>query len=199
MIRTLSAALAALLLSACSSLNPLDGVADRLMTNADTNEDRALRIGFITVGAAEIAVQRVTLFDPGDAGNVYTAVQDFRDVAISMQDRTNTIFFNVDLFYVERVLIRAAAGRTRAFVTRILVPGIDTENAARAAVALGVSDALKRDVETALQRIDEGTLSRQDAWAAIVDRLDRLLARLEGPMVPPTGARDADPGETAAQ
>jgi len=161
----------------------MDDISDSLMASAENNEDRAMRIAFIAVGAAEIAVQRIELFDPEDVGNVYTAVTRFRALAVTIRDRTNSVFFNTDLYHVERVLITAAAGRTREFVMRVLVPGIDAENAARAAAALGIADAVKRDIEVALEAMAAGELTRDEAWTAIVERLDGLLSQLSAPRI----------------
>ncbi len=169
-------AVVAFLLAACAgpTIAQLDAAEDSVIV--DTVEQRALRAGALVAIAAEMATDRVYREDAQDAGQVYVFISQL-ERAINQIRTADAVWSHADLFDAKRIIVIAAGDRVKSQVLARLT-------------SFGLGDALKSlsqgakgaamllDVQELLAAVRVGTVTLDEAWAAVDGRVKRNKARL---------------------
>lgn len=182
----LSLGISAMLLAGCASYGDGDSeslpdrIADRVVPVEE--QYRPLRVCLLAAGVVEVMTDRVQTFDgdqaPQALGRLLSLQGAVDNAKVASPLWTNTDMSDVS--YQFAVLLKEV-GQDR--LSRILLAGPTIGNfanvAARATLLATKGDALLADINSMLSRVNEGTLTEDEVWAACESRMDQNRAVLE--------------------
>lgn len=156
-------------------------LADRLLVEAQTPEERRLRLCMVGAAVAELGADRVLRFDPADGPAVDAAIAGFERRIRAIRDAGSGLWLNTEMYEVKRLFVLAAEARLRGRVADVLADGAaDLSNLRRAADALGKARAVFADVDRAFERLHAGEIGPGRVWDACLARIAWNRERIAG-------------------
>lgn len=156
-------------------------VADRLLVEAKTPEERRLRLCLVGAAVAELGADRVLRFDPADGPAVDAAIAGFERRIRAIREARSSLWLNAEMYEVKRLFALAAEARLRGRIADVLADGVaDLSNLRRAADALGKAGAIFADVDHAFERLHAGEIAPGRVWDACLGRIAWNRERIAG-------------------
>lgn len=165
----------------------LDEIADRIV-QADTVQERALRLCLFSVVATEVGVYRLVTFgaEPGEADQLFGGMRRIRDTVARLraiaEGPAGGIWVNTEVFYAVAQLTRAIEGparsRTRALIGALLLQDLRSilKGVRTSAGQVALASAMMRDVKAAA----ESSKPSAELWSACLMRLEDNETRVAG-------------------
>ena len=181
---------ALVLLSGCASIGGDGGVglsqkiADKVVKVDERY--RPLRVCLMAAGMVEVMTDRVQTFDSGSAPEALGRLMALQG-AIDTAKLASPLWVNTDMADVSFrfAAVLKDAGQSR--LSQILLAGPSLSNlidiAKRATLMASKGDALLVDINSMLSRVQGGTLTAEEVWAACEERMAlnrRVLITMSG-------------------
>lgn len=174
---------AAFFVAGCAGVgrSPDAALADRLLVEAETPEERRLRLCMVGAAVAELGADRVLRFDPADGPAVDAAIAGFERRIGAIRDTRSGLWLNAEMYEVKRLFALAADERLRGRIANVLADGVaDLSNLRRAADAFGKAAAIFADVDRAFERLHAGEIAPGRMWDACLGRIAWNRERIAG-------------------
>lgn len=185
LLRTAAGVAIAPVLSGCAAAGLFDAVADDVIIEDVSDEERTLRAVMFLTGVSELAADRVTNREPETAAETLAAVRQLEvSLAALAGVAADDPFFNTALYEADTAIVAALRNVARQRVRSIIdifasggVPSID--RVLEVLEAGGKANAMRLDAIRGIEMLRAETVTLADLTTAWRRRFDTNLTRIE--------------------
>ncbi len=158
--------------------NTADKLADRVL-EADTRDERALRLAGVIAIASELMADRVTRSTPLDAPIALASLTRLEATLQQVLNQTSGLWVEADMFDVKRIIVLSFEQTLRPRVTQYLAGGFGITEIREVLSKIAKGDVMLKDLRRMFSDMHSGVISREVVWQAILNRIAKNRGRLQ--------------------